>query len=164
MILPMNDNDEFDVDLAPIGAKIDDTDLFHKDEAPTLNAVNKFISTKHEFKNQAMALSTSNLYVEYKMLVNGKEHYSGIHTTKADLQTYNIDEMIISFPTDFIYWCYKNISNLKLELKDKNDTNYIATGFLIPIWRICELLNEYKSIRTRRMVSERLKNLNKTLQ
>ena len=157
-ILKMNDDDKFDVDLSSIEAKIDTSDLFHKDEAPTLTAINKFISTTHEFKNQALGLNTSNLYVEYKMLVKGKEHFSGIHTTQAELQTYTIDEMIISFPTDFIKWCYHNMKNLKLEQKDKNDTDYIASGFIIPFYRICELMNEYKSVKIRRRISQHLLN------
>jgi hypothetical protein len=105
-ILKMNDDDKFDIDLSQIEAKIADNNLFDIAEKPTVEAINKFISTKHEFKNQKMTLNTGNFFVEYRMLVKGKYHDSGIITTKADLQTYTVNEMVFSFPTEFIYWIY----------------------------------------------------------
>ena len=142
-ILNMNDDDKFDIDLSQIEAKIDDNNLFDKSEKPTVDAINKFISTKHEFKNQKASLITGNFFVEYRMRVKGRYHDSGIITTKADLQTYTVNEMIFSFPTEFIYWVYINKESLEIQDAKKNDTDYIATGILIPIYRIFDLYKDY---------------------
>lgn len=144
-ILEMNDNDKFDIDLSQIEAKINDTNLFTPAEKPTVDAVNYFISTKHEFKNQPSTLTTGNFYVEYKMLVKGKEHYSGIATTQAGLQTYSVGELLFSFPTEFIYWVYQNKKKLGIVDADKNDTDYIASGMLIPIETIIGLYSKYRT-------------------
>lgn len=143
MIIEMNNNDKFDIDLSQLNSSINDRNLFHKSEEVTIRNINNFISTTHEFKNQPSALNTGNLFFEYKMLVNNKEHYSGIHTSQAKLQTNSIGEITISFPTEFIHWCYVNRKKLELDDKDKNDTNYIATGFLLPFARITDLYNQF---------------------
>lgn len=139
----MNDDDKFDIDLSSIDAKIDDQNLFDEIERPSIDAINKFISTTHEIKNQPKTLDTSNYYVEYKMLVKGKEHFSGIHTSKAELQTYTIDDIIHSYSTEFIYWIYKNKDRLGIIDKSKDDTDYIATGMLVPVYRIFDLKKQY---------------------
>ncbi len=144
-VLKMNDNDSFDIDLAPLNARIEDNDLFDERERPSVDCLNNFISCTHELKNQPTTLSTSNYFVEYKMLVKGKEHYSGIHTTKAVLQTYTIKGITHSYPTEFIYWIYQNKDRLDLKDGKKNDTDYIATGVLVPIYRIFELYRQYES-------------------
>ena len=144
-IIKMNNDDKFDIDLSSIEAKIDDTDLFTPAEKPTVDAVNKFISTKHEFKNQPSTLNTNNFFVEYKMLVKGKEHYSGIHTSQALLQTYSVGEMLFSFPTEFIKFIYLNKARLNIMDAKKNDTDYIATGMLIPIELIIDLYGKYRT-------------------
>jgi hypothetical protein len=142
-IIKMNDDDKFDIDLSSINAKIDDQNLFVEIERPSIDAINKFISTTHEIKNQPKTLDTSNYYVEYKMLVKGKEHFSGIHTSKAELQTYTVDDIIHSYSTEFIYWIYKNKDRLGIIDKSKNDTDYIATGMLVPVYRIFDLKKQY---------------------
>lgn len=139
----MNEDDKFDIDLSSIDAKIDDQNLFVEIERPSIDAINKFISTTHEIKNQPKTLDTSNYYVEYKMLVKGKEHFSGIHTSKAELQTYTIDDIIHSYSTKFIYWIYKNKDRLGIIDKSKDDTDYIATGMLVPVYRIFDLKKQY---------------------
>jgi len=144
-IIEMNNDDKFDIDLSSIDAKINDTNLFTPAEKPTVDAVNKFISTKHEFKNQPSTLTTNNFFVEYKMLVKGKEHYSGIHTTQAELQTYSVGPMLFSFPTEFLYWVYLNKNRLNIPEGKKNDTDYIATGMLISIDSITGLYGKYRT-------------------
>ena len=139
----MNDDDKFDIDLSSVNAKIDDQNLFVEIERPSIDAINKFISTTHEIKNQPKTLDTSNYYVEYKMLVKGKEHFSGIHTSKAELQTYTVDDIIHSYSTEFIYWIYKNKDRLGIIDKSKDDTDYIATGMLVPVYRIFDLKKQY---------------------
>jgi len=139
----MNEDDKFDIDLSSINAKIDDQNLFDEIERPSIDAINKFISTTHEIKNQPKTLDTSNYYVEYKMLVKGKEHFSGIHTSKAELQTYTVDDIIHSYSTEFIYWIYKNKDRLGIIDKSKDDTDYIATGMLVPVYRIFDLKKQY---------------------
>ena len=141
----MNNDDKYDVDLSSIDAKIDDANLFTPLEKPTVDSVNKFISTKHEFKNQPSALKTNNFFVEYKMLVKGKEHFSGIDTTQANLQTYSVGEMLFSFPTEFIHWLYLNRIKLGLPDAKKNDTDYIATGFLVSIDLLTQLYGKYRT-------------------
>jgi hypothetical protein len=142
-IIKMNEDDKFDIDLSSINAKIDDQNLFDEIERPSIDAINKFISTTHEIKNQPKTLDTSNYYVEYKMLVKGKEHFSGIHTSKAELQTYTVDDIIHSYSTEFIYWIYKNKDRLGIIDKSKDDTDYIATGMLVPVYRIFDLKKQY---------------------
>jgi len=142
-IIKMNDDDKFDIYLSSINAKIDDQNLFVEIERPSIDAINKFISTTHEIKNQPKTLDTSNYYVEYKMLVKGKEHFSGIHTSKAELQTYTVDDIIHSYSTEFIYWIYKNKDRLGIIDKSKDDTDYIATGMLVPVYRIFDLKKQY---------------------
>ena len=151
-ILEMNNDDKFDIDLSSIDAKINDTNLFTCSEKPSVDAVNKFISTTHEFKNQASTKLTSNFFVEYRMLVKGKYHDSGIVTSQAELQTYTVGPIIHSYPTEFIKWIYLNRKRLFIQETQKNDSDYIGYGILIPIYRVFDLYNEY-------FVENRLKNL-----
>jgi len=152
-IIEMNKDDKFDIDLSPVETQVNDQGLWDERERPSIDSINKFITTKHELKNQNMTIKTSNYFVEYKMLVKGKEHYSGIHTSQAELQTYTMDGVIHSYPTDFIRWIYLNKDKLELPDGKKNDTDYIATGVLLPIYRIFTLYDQYK-------IEKRLKELN----
>jgi hypothetical protein len=151
-ILEMNNDDKFDIDLSSIDAKINDTNLFTPSEKPSVDAVNKFISTTHEFKNQSSTKFTSNFFVEYRMQVKGKYHDSGIVTSQAELQTYTVGPLIHSYPTEFIKWIYLNRKRLVIQESQKNDIDYIGYGILIPIYRIFDLYNDY-------FVENRLKNL-----
>ena len=156
-ILVMNDKDKFDIDLSPIDAKIEDNKLFTELERPSVDAVNKFISTTHEFKNQSKTKSTSNYFVEYKMLVKGKYHDSGIITSQAELQTYTIGSIIHSYPTEFIRWIYTNRKKLKMTESQKDDTDYIGFGILIPIYQIFELWNQYEKQKRLKELFEKMK-------
>jgi len=142
-ILIMNDDGKYDIDLSPIQAKINTENLFSKFELPSVNAVNKFISSTHEFKNQQSALLTDNFFVEYAMTVKGNYFNSGILTSEAVLQTYNVNELLISVPTEFILYLYHNRVRLNLTDTKKNDTDYIGHGFLIPASRLVEMYSNY---------------------
>lgn len=144
MIKPNND-DKFDIDLSQLNNRIDTSAPFTDSEKPSLELIDKFISTRHELKNQMSALSTNNFYVEYGMEYTHKpKHISGILKSEAEFQTYTVGDMLFSFSTDFIKYLFDNRKKLKLDEKKKNDTNYIAHGFLIPIDRMMELYSNYR--------------------
>lgn len=142
-ILEMNNDYRFDIDLNLANIKIDNTNPFCKREIPSIDAINKFISSKHELKNQQSALTTDNFFIEYGMLVKGKYSETGIITTEAEYQTYNVHECLYSFPTIFIKYLYNNRKTLNLMETTKNDTDYIGYGILVPISRINVLYSDY---------------------
>ena len=144
----MNNDGKFDIDLSQLDGKIEDTNPFSDRELPSINAMNKFISSKHELKNQSSTFTSGNFFVEYGMLVDGVYTDTGILTSEAVLQTYNVFDTIYSFSTEFILWCYHNRKKQHLKDSKKNDSNYVASGFLLPIERLPELYrNYYKEIR-----------------
>lgn len=141
--IKMNDNDKFDLDLSQLDAQINEVDVFCERELTSIYAMNNFISTTHELKNQPSALNTDNFFIEYAMKVKGKFFYTGIVTSEAARQTYNVNDCIYSYPTEFIKWCYDNKERLELVDSKKNDTDYIGYGILIPICRINNLYQEF---------------------
>lgn len=155
----MNDDYRYDIDMSTAGLKIDDTNVFDKVEIPSIQSFNKFISCKHEFKNQQATITTGNFYIEYRMNVKGEDQDSGILTTQADLQTYTVDECIYSYPTEFIRYLYDNRKTLnlpeqqKLHYKSYSDSRYVAFGILVPVSMMNELYSNYKKIKALRRLN-----------
>jgi hypothetical protein len=142
-LIQMNDNDKFDVDLSQLEVKINTKDLFTSIEEPSVNSVNKFISSKHELKNSFKSTKTNNYFIEYGIMVKGEFKKSGISTSEADLQTYTIGEIIHSYPTKFIKWASDNRKKLDLKESQVNADDYVGFGILIPIYRIFDLYYYY---------------------
>lgn len=159
-IIKMNDDDKFDVDLSQSMVQVDDTDLFHPDETPSINLLNRILGGKIEIKNHDTATHYGNLFIEYKILKDGVFKWSGLSTTKADFWLFTIKDMAYFYPTEFLKYMFKNKKTLGLKIKNNDyETNYIGYGLIVPIARVIELHNNW----TQHKQTISLQNVRKTL-
>ena len=80
MTIPMNDDHKFDVDLEQAGVQVDETNLFHKDEKGSTQALNKLLKSKVELKPGSYHV----MFMDLKEpLVNGKKYKAKLNFEKS---------------------------------------------------------------------------------
>lgn len=156
----MNNDYKFDVDLSQLKVEIDNKDVHHLDEIPSINLLNKILSGKIEMKNHDTATQYGNLFIEFIIRKNNKFEFSGLSTTKADFWLFTIKDMAYFYPTEFLRYLKKNRKYLGLEVKNNDyELNYIGYGLIVPIAMIIDLYNKW----TKHKQEISLKEIRKTL-
>ena len=158
-LLEMNDNGDYDLDMAQTNIQVNEKNLFHKKEKSSIKSLNRLFSCLVELKSMDKTVLT--FFIEYQIDVNGKIKDSGILTTKSDLYRITIDELVFEVPTQFLKWIYFKHESLDINkgtVLSSTSNNYIGYGIYIPVSRLLELYQTYKcSDEYRRIIHLRLK-------
>jgi hypothetical protein len=159
MIIPMNDNADFDINLALGKIQVDDTGLFSKAEQPSVNLLNQILDGKIEMKSHMQSLKTGNLFIEFEIDTkgNGIKVPSGLALTKADFYFLNIGDMALFLTVHFLKYLLKHKDVLELEVKDNGKTadDHIGYGLLIPMYRLMEVYMVYNQ----HLITQRVKQI-----
>ena len=146
--IPMNDNADWDVDMRLAEVQIAKQDVHSHKELPSVNLLNRILSTTIEMKSHVQTLKTGNLYIEFQQDTYGNRIMkpSGLYKTKADMWFFNIGEMGLFLSTAFFIWLMTCYQDFGLVVKDnvKTGKDNLTDGLIIPMPMVMDLYLAYE--------------------
>ena len=146
-VIPMNDNGDYDVDMAKSKIKVQDTNLHAEAELNSINLFNEILDAQIEFKHHYKATQTGNLFIEFETDSYGNKIFkpSGLSITKAKFYMFSIDRIPLFLEVTFLKYLLTNKDELNLEVKDnrKTGTDNIGNGLIVPLTNLIELYKNY---------------------
>lgn len=157
MKIEQNQDNRFDIDLSQTGIELDLHGVNSPEyEIPCLEMLQSILTSTIEIKHHTRTLDTGNLFIEYQVKRKGILVPSGILTTQAEWWMLMIGENTCQFyKTSFFKYLYEHRLVLDIETKDNSyEKDYIGYGLIIPLTRIKELLNRYKTSQQEKRLKE----------
>lgn len=156
--IKMNGDNTHDFDFADAGVQIDSSTRFAKSEQPSIDLLNRILSSKIEMKSHMQTLNTTNLFIEFMIdnKGNGDLVPSGLNTTKAGMYFLNIDEMGLFLPVRFLKYLLKYKDKLGIEVRNNLRTadDHIGYGLIIPMEKLMQYYLKYHNAKSRKRTAE----------
>lgn len=162
MKIEQNQDSRYDIDLSTTGIELDMNGVNSPEyEIPCLEMLQSILTSTIEIKHHTKTLHTGNLFIEYQVKRKGILGNTGILTTQAEWWMLMIGENTCQFyKTSFFKYLYEHRLELEIETKDNSyEKDYIGYGLIIPLTRIKELLNKYKTSQQEKTLKEIRKKL-----
>jgi len=144
-VIDLNDNNKNDVDLSKLNVGINIKSCFCKSEVSGVVGLDNLLQSTVEIKNHYSAIPFNSLFIEYKTFFKERDSNedSGILTSKADMWLFQLDEISLFYPIEFLKWMYNNRNTLNLQDGYSNDESHVATGLIVPFGLIIPLYEQY---------------------
>jgi hypothetical protein len=166
--LKTNDDYKYDVDLSQMNYQIEPSapnprfpDLAR--EQPSIDLLNRILSSKVEMKSHNQTLKTGNLFIEWQIDNKGDGVLvpSGLSKSEAGIWFLNIGDMALTLTDEFLKWIFTHRDKYEIETKtnEKTADDHIGHGLIIPWQRTLELQIIYQSELTAAATIKRVREL-----